>query len=82
MQERFKHIQLVNDDIKKLQEEIPIHDAKNQVDESTLVNGRRLTNDRVFRSYLVAHLRQYPTIHKEVTFLNRQAFTKGKWVAN
>ena len=40
MLERFKHIQLVSDDIKKRQEEISIHDAKNQVDESTLVNGR------------------------------------------
>ena len=40
MLERFKHIQLVNEDIKKRQEEISIHDAKNQVDESTLVNGR------------------------------------------
>ena len=71
MLERFKHIQLVSDDIKKRQEEISIHDAKNQVDESTLVNGRRLTNKRVFRSYLVAYLRQYPKIHKEVTFLIR-----------
>ena len=49
MLERFKHIQLVSDDIKKRQEEISIHDAKNQVDESTLVNGRRLTNNGVFR---------------------------------
>ena len=32
MLERFKHIQLVSDDIKKRQEEISIHDAKNQVD--------------------------------------------------
>ena len=39
MLERFKHIQLVSDDIKKRQEEISIHDAKKQVDESTLVNG-------------------------------------------
>ena len=82
MLERFKHIQLVSDDIKKRQEEISIHDAKNQVDESTLVNGRRLTNDGVFRSYLVVYLWHHPTIHKEMTFLIRQAFTKGKWVAN
>ena len=82
MLERFKHIQLVSDDIKKRQEEISIRDTKNKVDESTLVIGRRLTNDGVFRSYLVAHLRQYPTIHKEVTFLIRQALSEVKWVAN
>ena len=75
MLERFKHIQLVSDDIKKRQDKISINVAKNQVDESTLVNG-------VFRLYLVTYLRQYPTIHKEVTFLIRQSFTKGKWVAN
>ena len=51
MLERFKHVQLVSDDIKKRQLEISIHDAKNQVDESTLVNGRRLTNSGVFRLY-------------------------------
>ena len=82
MLERFKHIQLVSDDIKKRQEEISTHDAKNQIDKSTLVNGRGLTNNGVFRSHLVAYLRQYPTIHKEMTFLILQAFTKGKWVAN
>ena len=51
MLERFKHIQLINYDIKKRQEKISIHDAKNQIDESTLVNGRRRTNDGVFCSY-------------------------------
>ena len=70
MLERFKHIQLVSDDIKKRQEAISIHDVKNQVDQSTLVNGRRLTNNGIFRSYLVAYLRHHPTIHKEMTFLS------------
>ena len=49
MLERFKHIQLVSDDIKKRQEKITIHDAKNQVDENTLVNGKRLANNGIFR---------------------------------
>ena len=49
IQERFKHIQLVSDDIKKLQEETTIYDTKKQVDESTLVNGSRLTKNVVFR---------------------------------
>ena len=82
MLERLKHIQLVSGDIKKRQEEISILDTKNKVDESTLFYGRRLTNNGIFRSYLVAYLRHHPTIHKDMTFLIRQAFTKGKWVAN
>ena len=82
MLERFKHIQMISDDIKKRQEEISIYNTNNKVDESTLVNGRRLTNNVVFSSYLVAYLRQHPTIHKEMTFLICQAFTNGKWVDN
>ena len=40
MLERFKHIQLISGDIIKRQEEISIHNAKNQVDETTLINGK------------------------------------------
>ena len=72
MLERFKHIQLISDDIKKRQEEISLHNEKNQVDESTLINGRRRTNIGVFRSYVEAYLRQHPMIHKEMTFIIRQ----------
>ena len=42
------------------------------MDESTLVNGRRLTNIGVFRSYVEAYLRQHPMIHNNMTFLIRQ----------
>ena len=72
MLERFKHVQLISDDIKKRLDEITIYNTKNEVDESTLVNGRRLTNIGVFRSYVEAYLRQHPFIHKEMTFLIRQ----------
>ncbi|SVE62587.1 uncharacterized protein METZ01_LOCUS515441, partial [marine metagenome] len=72
MLERFKHIQLISDDIKKRQEEISIYNAKNKVNESTLINGRRRTNIGVFRSYVEAYLRQHPMIHKGMTFIIRQ----------
>ena len=42
IQERFKHIQLVSDDIKKLQEETTIYDTKKQVDEQPLSHLRDL----------------------------------------
>ena len=69
---RYKKIQLISKDIKKRQEEILAYNKKQQVDESTLVNGRRLTNIGVFRSYIEAYLLQHPMIHNDMTFLIRQ----------
>lgn len=50
MLEQFKRIQLISQYIQNRQEEILVYNKKHQVDESTLVNGRRLTNIGVFRS--------------------------------
>ena len=72
MLERLKRIQLINQYIQNRQEEILVYNKKHQVDESTLVNGRRLTNIGIFRSYVEAYLRQHPMIHKDMTFLIRQ----------
>ena len=72
MLERLKRIQLISQYIQNRQEEILVYNKKHQVDESTLVNGRRLTNIGVFRSYVEAYLRQHPMIHKDMTFLIRQ----------
>jgi miniconductance mechanosensitive channel len=72
MLEQFKRIQLICQYIQNRQEEILVYNKKHQVDESTLVNGRRLTNIGVFRSYIEAYLRQHPMIHKDMTFLIRQ----------
>ena len=72
MLEQFKRIQLISQYIQNRQEEILVYNKKHQVDESTLVNGRRLTNIGVFRSYVEAYLRQHPMIHNDMTFLIRQ----------
>jgi len=72
MLEQFKRIQLISQYIQNRQEEILVYNKKHQVDESTLINGRRLTNIGVFRSYVEAYLRQHPMIHKDMTFLIRQ----------
>jgi miniconductance mechanosensitive channel len=42
------------------------------VDESNLVNGRRMTNIGTFRAYVEAYLRSQPMINQEMTFLVRQ----------
>ena len=72
MLERLKRIQLINLYIHNRQEELLVYYKKHQFDESTLVNGRRLTNIGIFRSYVEAYLRQHPVINKDMTFLIRQ----------
>ena len=72
MLERFKKIQLISKTIQDRQQEILEYNKLHNVDESTLVNGRRLTNIGVFRSYIEAYLRHHPMIHQEMTFIVRQ----------
>ena len=72
MLERFKLIQLISKTIQDRQQEILEFNQQNNIDESTLVNGRRLTNIGVFRSYVEAYLRHPPMIHQEMTFIVRQ----------
>jgi len=72
MLEHFKCIQLISKDIQDRQDEIKAHNLEHNVDVSTLVNGRRLTNIGVFWSYVEAYLRQHPMIHNDMTFLIRQ----------
>jgi miniconductance mechanosensitive channel len=72
MLKRFTKIQLISKDIQDRQAEIKDYNEENNVDESTLVNGRRLTNIGVFRSYVEAYLMQHPKINNKMTFLIRQ----------
>ena len=78
MLERFKRIQLIGKDIQDRQQEISAYNNEQNVDESTLVNGRRLTNIGVFRSYVEAYLRQHPKIHQKMTFIVRQLSPSAK----
>ena len=72
MLERFIMIQLISKTIQDRQQEILEFNQQNNIEESTLVNGRRLTNIGVFRSYVEAYLRHHPLIHQEMTFIVRQ----------
>ena len=72
MLERFTKIQLITNAIKDRQAEIKVSNEEKNVDESTLVNGRRLTNIGIFRSYVEAYLRHHPQISNQMTFLVRQ----------
>ncbi len=70
--ERLGRIQLLRDYIGRKQRELAEHNRERGVDDSTLVNGRRMTNLGTFRAYIDAYLRNHPRIHQDMTFLVRQ----------
>ncbi len=72
MIERFKNIQYITDYIEKKKDELAEYNKEYNIDGSTLVNGRHMTNVGTFQEYIRAYLRNHPKIHKEMTFLVRQ----------
>jgi len=69
---RFKKIQYITDYIEKKKEELTQYNKGQNIDDSTFVNGRHMTNVGTFRAYIRAYLKNHPKIHKEMTFLVRQ----------
>ncbi len=72
MIEEFSKIELLRNYIERKQQELSDHNRRKGIDESVLVNGRRMTNVGTFRAYLIEYLRRHPKIHNEMTFLVRQ----------
>ena len=69
---RFERVQYIADYVRAKKEEIARHNAEHEVDDSTLVNGRHLTNIGTFRAYVSAYLRNHAQVNQEMTFLVRQ----------
>ncbi|MBP1905135.1 miniconductance mechanosensitive channel [Paenibacillus turicensis] len=72
MIEDFKKIQYLQSYISTKQKEIDDYNVRYEIDRSSLVNGRALTNIGVFRAYIQAYLEKHPGIHKEMTLMVRQ----------
>lgn len=72
MLDRFSKIQYISAYVKKKKIELQDSNKLEQVDNSSLVNGRRMTNIGTFRAYVEAYLNNLPIINKEMTFLIRQ----------
>ncbi len=70
--ERFSRIQYISEYIERKNAELSEYNQEHGVDESSLVNGRKLTNIGTFRAYVEAYLRNHPKIHQNMTFLVRQ----------
>lgn len=69
---KFKKIQILRDIIEKKENELDEHNKKYEIDNSVLVNGRRMTNIGVFRAYITSYLHNHPKINNEMTSMVRQ----------
>lgn len=92
--EELKKIRLLAPYIEQQESEIADYNKSWNTDESSPVNGRRMTNIGLFRAYVLAYAKHNPNIHQELTLLVRQLapseygiplelymFTKGtQWV--
>ena len=72
MIEGFKQIELLRDYIEAKRIELADHNRARDVDESSSVNGRHMTNLGVFRHYLVRYLRAHPMVNTDLTLIVRQ----------
>lgn len=68
----LKKIKYLAPFIEKREKEIFEYNQRNEVDQSMLVNGRRLTNVGLFRAYIEAYAKNNPEIHKSMTLMVRQ----------
>jgi len=71
MLKKFNKIHLLKDYIAEKKKEIELYNKKNEIDDSVLVNGRRMTNLGTFRRYMEEYLKNHPKIHQNMTFLVR-----------
>lgn len=69
---RLKKVQYIQEYLDKKVAEVQGWNQEKKVDESSLVNGRRLTNLGTFRAYVQAYLKNHPQISESMTFLVRQ----------
>jgi miniconductance mechanosensitive channel len=72
MLERFRRIQYISDYIDRKQKEVKEYNREHGVDDTSSVNGRRLTNIGTFRAYVIAYLKNHPMVRQDMTFLVRQ----------
>src|SRR5690606_35492289 len=69
MRERLKKIQIIREYIETRQREIEIYNEQNDLDNTTLINGRRMTNLGVFRKYIETYLKMHPGIRQDMSMM-------------
>ena len=78
MIEKYRRIQVLQNYINRKEKEIAEYNKKYNIDNSVLVNGRRMTNIGTFRKYIEEYLKHHPMIHTEMTFMVRQLQSSEK----
>ncbi|WP_337048533.1 mechanosensitive ion channel family protein [Serratia fonticola] len=71
-QERLNRNPLLQRYLNDKTQELCKYNQQSEVDLSSPLNGRRLTNVGTLRAYLVAYLRSHPGIHQNMTLMVRQ----------
>ncbi len=69
---QFDKFQLIKDYIKEQGNTIEAYNKENEIDKSSLINGRHLTNIGVFRVYAEAYIKNNPEINLDMTCMVRQ----------
>ena len=72
MIQRLSRIQYISGYLGKKLEEIEKYNEEQNVDCSSRVNGRHITNIGTFRSYVESYLKNHPLINQKLTLIVRQ----------
>ena len=72
MIEEYQKIHYLSDYLATRLIEIEKHNEERNIDQSSKVNGRQLTNIGVFRVYIQQYLKHHPKIHQDMTLIVRQ----------
>jgi miniconductance mechanosensitive channel len=78
--EKYKKYALVSDYIETRQAEIEEFNAKNKIDASVLINGRRMTNIGLFRKYIESYLHTHPGVRSDMLIMVRQLAPEDRGV--
>jgi miniconductance mechanosensitive channel len=70
--ENLKKIQLITEYLSQRQKDILSYNKSHEIDKSTLINGRNMTNLGVFRKYLLSYIQNHSAINKEMSIMVRQ----------
>lgn len=72
MLKRFEEIQYIKEYIEEKKLEIDKYNKEHNIDTSSIVNGRHLTNIGTFRAYIGNYLKNHPRINKNMIHMTRQ----------
>lgn len=72
MLKKFEEIQYIKEYLKNKRKEIDKYNKDYNINNSNIVNGRRLTNIGIFRIYIESYLKNHPKISKNMIHIVRQ----------